>query len=253
MPDTQALRRYVPINLTSRPNAPHCEDCGARHNGLCDALSDQELSILSQGAHHMVIPAGKVFVEEGEPAGYFYNVNEGFIRLFKSLPDGRRQILGFSGAGLFLGLAKSKNYVFSADAMQGAKVCRFERKAMSASFQEFPALERRLLDIAMHELAVSAERMLLLGRKTALERVASFLGSWAVRMDACPEGSAPPAGTTLHLPMSRTDIADYLGLTIETVSRTFSQLRKDGVIIVPDVHSVTLLKPVTLMRIAEAG
>jgi CRP/FNR family transcriptional regulator len=252
MPDT-LLRRFIQINLAKRVDAPHCEDCNARHAGLCDALSDDDLSLLANAAHSVSVAAETGFMEEGAPATYFYNVNEGFVRLFKSLADGRRQIIGFAGAGAFLGLADTKTYVVSAEAMQGAKLCRFDRKSMREAFVTFPALERRLLEIAMHELALSSERFLLLGRKTARERLASFLLAWAVQMEFCPEDGIPPAGTMLHLPMSRTDIADYLGLTIETVSRSFSQLRKDGILLLPEIHNVVLLKPQALTRIAEAA
>jgi CRP/FNR family transcriptional regulator len=251
--DLNVLRRPVPINLANRPTASNCDDCGARHTGICAALTEEDLAFLANAAQRAVIPAGDVFMEEGEKATYFYNINQGNVRLFKSLPDGRRQITGFAGPGYFLALAQSEKYIFSAEAMDNVKLCRFNRASLIAVFEEFPALERRLLDAAMHELVIAQQHMLLLGRKTAVERVASFLLSWAERLELCPAGALPKPGTVLHLPLSRTDLADYLGLTIETVSRSLGQLKRDGLIEIPSIHEVILLKPKAVSDIAEAA
>ncbi len=249
-PDLLAARPLV-INLLNRPTASQCEDCGARHQGMCGALSDEELSCLTRLAQRVALPTGEVFIEEGENAGYFYNINEGHVRLFKSLPDGRRQITGFAGPGHFLGLGPAQS-AFSAEAMAPVKLCRFDRVALLAGFAAFPALEHRLLEAAMHELAIAQQQMLLLGRKTARERVATFLLAWAERQDVCAAGALPKPQTVLDLPFSRMDLADYLGLTIETVSRSLGQLKRDGLIDLPSIHEVTLLRPKMLAEIAEA-
>jgi CRP/FNR family transcriptional regulator, anaerobic regulatory protein len=168
------------------------------------------------------------------------------------LPDGRRQITGFAGPGHFLGLAGSANNVVSAEAMEPVKLCRFSRAAMQSVFEEFPQLERKLLDVAIHELVLGQQQMLLLGRKTAIERIASFLLAWAERQEVCAAGKLPKPGTSLPLPLSRTDLADYLGLTIETVSRSLSTLKRDGLIEIPNIHEIILLRPQALSDIAEA-
>lgn len=247
------FRRPVAINLANRPTPANCEDCGARQNGLCEALTEDELAFLARSAQRITLAPGTVFVEEGEKAVYFYNINHGNVRLFKSLPDGRRQITGFSGPGHFLGLAAGENNAFSAEAMDGVKLCRFSRASLMAVFEELPVLERKLLGVAMHELVLAQQQMLLLGRKTAIERIASFLLSWAVRLEICPAGGLPAANSVLKLPLSRTDLADYLGLTIETVSRSLSQLKRDGMIDIPNIHEIILLRPRTLSEIAEAA
>jgi CRP/FNR family transcriptional regulator len=248
-----AIRRPVTINLARASAASNCDDCGARHIGLCDALSDEELAFLNRIAQRITLPANALFIEEGEPAAYFYNVNSGFIRLFKSLPDGRRQITGFAGPGHFLGLAANTKNVASAEAMEPVKLCRFSRATMQSVFEEFPQLERKLLDVAIHELVLGQQQMLLLGRKTAIERIASFMLSWAERQDVCAAGTLPKPNTRLALPLSRTDLADYLGLTIETVSRSLSILRRDGLIEIPSIHEIILLRPQALSDIAEAA
>jgi CRP/FNR family transcriptional regulator len=209
---------------------------------MCDVLSDADLSVLAHVAQRITVPAGRLFIEEGDAAKYVFDINHGDVRVFKTLEDGRRQITGFMGVGHFLGVAADGKYAFTAEAMNDVHLCRFERAAIKRVFDEFPALERRLLDIATHELVVVQEQMLLLGRKSAQERVASFLLAWSERQGA--QG-------VMQLPMGRIDLADYLGLTIETVSRTFSKLKRDGLICFTDAHSVTVLKPHCLQKRAR--
>lgn len=246
-----SLGQPVAINLADRSAASSCTDCDARHVGMCDALSDGDLAFLARAAQHITLPAGKLFMEEGEPAQYFYNVNSGTVRLFKSLPDGRRQITGFASAGHFIGLASKNKNVVSAETVDAVQICRFSRTALASILSEYPVLERKLLDLAIHELALNQQQLLLLGRKTALERIATFLLSWWQRQETC--GSALPlTNTKLVLPLSRTDLADYLGLTIETVSRSLSTLKKDGLIEIPNIHEIILLRPRALADIAEA-
>lgn len=247
------FRRPLTINLASAAGASSCENCGARHRGMCDVLSEDELSLLAKAAQRVTVKPDTVFIEEGEAAGYFYNVNHGVIRLFKSLPDGRRQITGFAGPGHFLGFTGTAKNIFSAETIEATKLCRFSRASLNEMFAEFPALERKLLDMAMHELVLVQQQMLLLGRKTAAERVASFLLAWAERLENCAPGRLPVSGTVLNLPLMRTDLADYLGITIETVSRTLSQLKRDGLIELPTIHDIVLLKPQALWNIAEAA
>jgi len=247
--DGQALRRPVVIAATS-PTANRCEDCDARHKGMCDALSDEDLAFLSRAAQLVMIAPGKLFIEAGDAATYFYNINHGTVRVFRSLPDGRRHITGFMTAGQFLGLAMSGQYAFNAETIDEVHLCRFNRETLNGMFAEFPALERRLLNIAAHELTLAHEQMLLLARKTAVERVASYLLNLAYGLDICAGGKLPASALELKLPVGRTDLADYLGLTIETISRSFAQLKKNGMIDFHNAQAVTLLKP---LQLAEIG
>lgn len=230
-------------NLVVLPNSPtsaQCLDCDARHIGMCDALSDADMSSLARVAQKVKVPAGKAFIDEGSDASYFYDVSHGDVRVFKSLADGRRQVTGFMGAGHFLGLAIRGKYAFSAEAMNDVELCRFDRKALHKVFHKFPALERKLLDVTTHEMVVAQEQMLLLGRKTALERVASFLMAWAERLEIYTRDDVADTSLTMALPMNRTDLSDYLGLTIESVSRAFSRLKQDGFISFTHSHEVTV-------------
>ena len=125
-------------------------------------------------------------------------------------------------------------------------VCRFARRQLYRLFDEFPKLESHLLGIATDELDAAQEQMLLLGRKTAIEKIASFLINLARRMKIEPEPN-----NTVPLPMPRADIADYLGLTVETLSRTLGKLAREELIALPSVYQVTLLRPDDLQEIAE--
>jgi cAMP-binding proteins - catabolite gene activator and regulatory subunit of cAMP-dependent protein kinases len=174
-------------------------------------------------------PKTPLFAQD-DPAESVYNLTEGMVRLYKLLPDGRRQIVGFALPGDFLGLALEDNYSFSADAVTTAISCRFSRRIFESYVDQTPALLKRLHQSATYELTLAREQMVLLGRRSAEERIAAFLVGLRDRLYRIGYQSA-----TLNLPMSRQDIADFLGLTIETVSRTFTKLAKDKVIlIVPD-------------------
>jgi CRP/FNR family transcriptional regulator len=212
-----------------------CAHCDVRHQSVCSAIEDSDLARLAAVAVSRDIERGRVFIEEGEPATDFFNITTGSVKLFKLLPDGRQQVTGFAGVGHFLGLAVSSTYAFSAEAIEPVRVCRFSRAKLRAVLDDFPALQRRLLETACNELASAQEQMLLLGRKTARERLASFLMARA-------RAAAPCVGTThVHLPMTRSEIADYLGLTIETVSRTFSRFRAEHRIATASHNDVEIL------------
>lgn len=188
------------------------------------------------------IDAGRCFIAEGEPAESFFNITSGTAKLYKLLPDGRRQITGFAGPGHFLGLAVSSTYAFSAEAIEPVRFCRFSRSKLRGLLVDFPKLEQRLLEVAATELVAAQEQMLLLGRKTAKERLASFL---LMQM-----GLGAEALTQITLPMTRGDIADYLGLTIETVSRTLSRLRADRLIDIPTTNDVVVRSRAALEQLA---
>lgn len=224
-----------------------CAACDVRELSVCSALRGRELDRLAEMVSRIPVAAGRTLFQEGDAADAVYNIIEGAVRLFKLLPDGRRQITGFLYASDFIGLALRDRYAYSAEAITPTIVCRFPRLKLEALFEEMPRLENSLLDRASNELVAAQDQMLLLGRKTAVERLASFLVALAARQGV--EGR----GADLALPMTRTDIADYLGLTIETVSRSLTKLRKDGLIATPDTHTITLLDPEGLAGLTEGA
>jgi CRP/FNR family transcriptional regulator len=207
-----------------------CAGCNVRLISVCAALEPEELLTLEQMAQPAEFPARETLFLQGDEADSVYTITQGVARLYKLLPDGRRQIVGFALPGDFLGLAMRERYGFSADAVEPIVACRFARTAYAALVDEKPHLLRRLHEFATHELTLAQDQMMLLGRRTAEEKVVSFLllmrGRWA---------KLGRPSVTVPLPMSRQDIADFLGLTIETVSRTFTKLAKDRtIVIVPD-------------------
>lgn len=169
---------------------------------------------------------GETLFAEGDDADCIYEVVRGMLRLYKLLPDGRRQITGFVSAGHLLGLAPEGICVYTAEAVTEVSVCRYKRAAFERLIDEVPGFARRLLSVTSHELCAAQNQMLLLGRKAAMEKVASFL-----LMMADQQGG--DGDESVGVPMTRSDIADYLGLTIETVSRTLTKLKLSGLIAVP--------------------
>jgi CRP/FNR family transcriptional regulator len=202
-----------------------CASCEARPLSVCNAIADVDLGRLAAIATVVEVSAGQCFIDEGEPARAFFNITAGTAKLFKLLPDGRRQITGFVSTGHFLGLAVSDTYAFSAEAIEPVRFCRFQRSRLRSLLDDFPLMEKRLLEVAANELVAAQEQMLLLGRKTARERLASFLLLQSRQGTPCGQPRM-----RFIMPMTRGDIADYLGLTIETVSRTLTRLRADGMI-----------------------
>ena len=215
---------------------------------LCAALDESEVREVAAITKTMEFGAGDPLIDEGQPAVHVFNVTSGAIKVYKLLVDGRRQMTGFLFPGDFLGLANDETYAYSAEAVTSSTVCRFPRNKLEALLARYPKMERRLLGIASHELAAAQEQMLLLGRKTALEKIASFLLMLSRRAAQRELESNP-----VSVPMSRNDIGDYLGLTTETVSRTFSQLKANGVIELLAGGKVRLADPTALQDIAEGA
>lgn len=216
-----------------------CANCDIRPIAICGALQPIALSKLAAIAGTRRIDAGAQLIQEGEPAEEIFTLTEGMLKIYKLMPDGRRQITGFLIPGDLVGLAYGDNYIYSAEAVTDIVACRFRRGSLLALMADHPELEHRLLSRAGNELAAAQAQMLLLGRKTARERVATFLVELAERRGVAPDEPMP-------LPMNRGDIADFLGLTIETVSRTLTLMRKAGLIALPDKHSVTITDPAGL-------
>lgn len=234
-----------PVALDPQAAAEPCAHCDARPHSVCNAIGDPYLGRLAAVTQMMEAPPGTTFISEGEPANHFFNVTRGTAKLFKLLPDGRRQITGFATVGHFLGLAVSDTYAFSAEALEPTRFCRFSRQKLRQLLDEFPAMEARLLEAAANELVAAQEQMLLLGRKTARERLASFL---VMQNRQSAPSNQPQA--RFPLPMTRGDIADYLGLTIETVSRTLTVLRKEGLIDIPGPGVLVVCDRPALERVA---
>jgi CRP/FNR family transcriptional regulator len=224
----------------------HCRVCKVRNVSVCAALEPDELALLSSLSEDIAFADKTTLLMQGDPALAVYNLTEGVVRLYRLLADGRRQIVGFLLPGDFLGLALSDHYAFSADAIGHVQACRFTRAAFTTLVDDKPHLLRRLHQAATHELTQAQDHMVLLGRRNAEEKVATFLLSLRDRMVRLGHSAV-----TLSLPMTRQDMADYLGLTLETVSRTISRLGRERVLmVVPD--GVRILDPRRLEQLGAA-
>jgi CRP/FNR family transcriptional regulator len=198
---------------------------------MCRGLARQAASRIVAVSTLQRAKAGETLFSEGDDADGIYEVVSGMLRLYKLLPDGRRQITGFLGTGQILGLAPEGTHVYSAEAINDVTLCRYPRAGFERLIDEVPGLARRLLAVTSHELRAAQDQMLLLGRKAAAEKVASFLLLMADQQGGNDE---------IALPMGRGDIADYLGLTTETVSRTFTKLKIEGLIVLPTTCRVEI-------------
>lgn len=250
MADSSVLRTLT------RPCALHtrvvCSDCSVRGEAFCAAVPGPQLWALNNMAVHASVAAGATLLHAGDPADHVFTVTEGTFRLVRLLPDGRRQIPGFLAPGDFLGFGNSATYVWDVEAVTDSAICRFSRGEFERLVERFPAVERRLLEKAAAEIVVAQELALTLGRKSAHERLATFLTQRVERAERAGE-AAPTGAVILTLPMSRSDIADHLGLTIETVSRTFTLLRQEGLIALAGPDRVTIPDRAALARTAEGG
>ena len=180
---------------------------------------------------------------EGDRADCWYKVVSGTVRICKLMADGRRHIAEFFFTGECFGLDDHGERQFSAEAVGDVIVMRFPRLATQRLIEERSELAGHMWNMTLRSLAHAQTRMLLLGRMTASERVASFLLELSERRDA---------RRNLDVPMSRNDIADYLGLTIETVCRVLSAYKKDGAITIPSPHRIELCDREALEAIVEA-
>jgi CRP/FNR family transcriptional regulator len=235
-----------PSVVTIEPNGHFCSDCAVRAAAVCSSLDAAELSEFEHLGRRVRFGAGETVFSEANIATSFYNVIEGVMRLYKLLPDGRRQIVGFALPGDFLGMNTSGRHNFSADAIRAVTVCQFAKAPFGRFMEERPHLLRRINELAIRELSQARDHMVLLGRRAADEKIASFLLGWRER-----RFSLKGPSSTVPLPMSRQDIADYLGLTIETVSRTFTKLERHGAIEI--IHGgISLRDPARLEALSAA-
>jgi len=229
------------------PGPDPCAACTARVISVCDAVSPEDLPRLAALTTPLEASAHRTFIAAGDRADFLFNITGGVVKVYRLLADGRQQITGFLFPGDFLGLATNNTYAFSAEAVTDVRYCRFPRKGLEQFLDDVPKVEKRLLTIASNELAAAQEQMVLLGRKTAREKLATFLVMLGGRMSRLGDSTEE-----FSLPMSRADIADYLGLTTETVSRTFTQFRTEKLIALPKNDRVRVTDRPALAALAEA-
>lgn len=205
-----------------------CQACEARHHGVCGALDPHQLVALAKTSSRRNVEAGRELVGDAEAIDSFSNVLSGVVKLTKTLSDGRQQIVGLQFAPDFLGRPFKVESTINANAATDVSLCSFPRTSIERMMKEYPGLEHRVLQQTLKELDEARDWMVTLGRKTAAEKVASFL--LLIARNINPVVAPGPKAAAFDLPLTRAEIADFLGLTIETVSRQLTKLRADGVI-----------------------
>ena len=226
------VRNLVPLK---------CDHCAIRHRAICGALSGETIARINLIARHKTYQAGETIFFENDAVDYFGNVLSGVVKLGKLLPDGRQQIVGLQFASDFLGRAFKDKATCHAEAATDVELCIFPRKPFESLLNEVHDLEDRLFANTLDELDAARDWLLLLGRQSAREKVARFLLMIARRIPniGCGDDEDVDA-IRFDLPLSRTDMADFLGLTIETVSRQITRLKTDGLIEVEQNRTITV-------------
>ena len=231
---------------------PHirCKDCPVHQHTVCADCRPSELEKLDAIKTIITFQAGQTIVHAGDKVEFFGSVMRGVAALSRNLIDGRRQMVGLLLPSDFIGRLWQEVSPFDVEAVSEVMICQFPKPQFEALVLSSPALERRLLEVALDELDAAREWMLLLGRKTAREKVSSLLVVIA-RYDAAMNEHNPADGLFFPVLLKRESMAEYLGLTIETVSRQFSALKNDGIIVLDDSQHICV--PDFAMLLNEAG
>jgi len=227
-----------------------CDSCPIRHSAVCSQCDGDELTRLEQIKFYRTFEAGQPIVWAGDNMSFVASVVTGVASLSQTMEDGRRQMLGLLLPSDFIGRPGRPRSSFDVTAVSEVTLCCFRRQPFEALILEVPNLASKLLDMILDELDAAREWLLLLGRKTAREKIASLLVMIARR--SVKGTLADFAGPmTVDLALKREVMADYLGLTLETVSRQMSALKADGIIVLEGKRQVQV--PDIRRLIAETG
>lgn len=235
----KASLQTAPSDAFEQRARGRCADCAIRNHAVCSQCDAQELDALSSIKTYRNFRPGDLMMTMGERAPFLGTVVEGVVSMSRLLPDGRRQVVGLLFPGDFVGRPFSPVAPFDYAAVTEARLCTFPRPKFEAAVRDMPALERRMLEMTLDELDSAREWMVLLGRKTAQEKLCSFF-VLAARRALRLERREPLDGMLLELPLTREDMADFLGLTIETVSRQIGALKKRRVIELIDARHLLI-------------
>lgn len=206
-----------------------CADCPIRHRAVCARCESDELKQLEAIKYYRNYEAGQTIVWAGDKMDFVASVVHGVASLTQTMEDGRRQMVGLLLPSDFLGRPNREHAPYDVTATTDLQICCFRRTPFLEMIDTTPHVAQRLLQMTLDELDAAREWMLLLGRKTAREKIASFL-SIIARRNSTMNHDGVSGEVVFDLPLTREAMADYLGLTLETVSRQMSGLKKDGVI-----------------------
>lgn len=239
---------HRPLSLAGLvPGQPRCLDCPIRLQAVCAHCESDELAELERIKRYRSFAPGQTIAAGGAEPDLVGSVVEGVAQLSTLMPDGRRQMVGLLFPSDFVGRPGRARIDYDVVAVTPVTLCMFWKRDFERLLARSPRVERRLLEMTLDELDAARDWMLLLGRKTAREKVASLIVMMA-RRDAALIGTTPWDGQRVALRLTRQAIGEYIGLTIETVSRQFSALRRDGVIVLHGSQQVEIRKQERLLE-----
>ena len=207
-----------------------CSECPIRHRAVCAKCNSTELEQLDQIKYYRSFEAGRTLIWAGDRMDFVGSVVSGIAMLTQTLEDGRTQMVGLLLPSDFVGRPGRDQAAYNVVAVSDVVMCCFRKHPFEDMMEETPHIGQRLLEMTLDELDAAREWMLLLGRKTAREKIASFLAILG-RRNSILHMSGEEGQMTFDLPLTREAMADYLGLTLETVSRQISALKRDNVIV----------------------
>ncbi|SEL60986.1 CRP/FNR family transcriptional regulator, anaerobic regulatory protein [Roseovarius azorensis] len=216
-----------------------CEDCPIRHRAVCARCESDELERLDQIKYYRSFEAGQTLIWSGDKMDFVGSVVSGIATLTQTMEDGRTQMVGLLLPSDFVGRPGRDSAAYDVVAVSDIVMCCFRKKPFEDMMARTPHIAQRLLEMTLDELDAAREWMLVLGRKTAREKIASLIAIIA-RRDAVLNTAGMQGPLVFDLPLTREAMADYLGLTLETVSRQVSALRRDGVIMLEGKRRVTV-------------
>lgn len=227
----------------------NCSGCPIRHRAVCATCDEDEIVLLDSMKYYRSFDAGQPIMWGGDPMAFVGSVVSGTATIERLMEDGRKQTMGLLLPSDFIGRPGRETATYDVTAVTDVTLCCFRRDAFEKMVAETPHVSQRLMEMALDELDAARDWMLLLGRKTAREKIATFL-MMIVRRTT--EGVAMKGvDKRISLPLTREAMADYMGLTLETVSRQFSKLRKDGLIVMDGKRDITI--PDVAALSAETG
>ena len=238
-----------PVMLNTRI----CADCAVRNRSLCGVLDEPALLHLNRIGQRRHLAAGETLSWAGDEARFCGNLLSGVLKLTASTPDGREQIVGLLYPSDFVGAPFPGTVPYSIAALTTAEICLFPQTPFEHLLSDNAALEKALLQRTIAALDEARARMVMLVRQSAEEKVAAFLLDMAARAEGLVCRASADAPLTFDLPLSRGQIADVLGLTIETVSRQMTRLKRAGIIALPGVRTVTIRHAAALRARTQSG
>jgi len=227
-----------------------CGECPIRHRAVCARCDKDERVVLDEMKYYRSYEAGQTVVWSGDRMDFVASVVSGIASLTQTMEDGRTQMVGLLLPSDFVGRPGREHAPYDVVATTDLVMCCFRKKPFEVMMMETPHIAQRLLEMTLDELDAAREWMLLLGRKTAREKIASLIAIIA-RRDATLHLEGSTDAMVFDLPLTRVAMADYLGLTLETVSRQISSLRRDGIIQLQGKRHVTI--PDFSKLLEEAG